>query len=217
MALAFFDLDQTLLDGDSDFEWGMYLVSIGKVDASYYESENERYYREYLAGTLDIYEFLRFAFRPLAENPYAELCQWRDEFIQARIKPMIKAKSHDLIRQHRDAGHHMAIITSTNRFIIEPIKDILQIHTLIATEPARSGGEFTGEIDGMPCFGQGKVSRATQWADSCSHTLEGSYFYSDSWNDLPLLELVDHPVAVDADKKLAAHALRNGWKCLSLK
>lgn len=217
MALAFFDLDETLLAGDSDYEWGLYLVSTGRVDAALYEKENKRFYREYRAGKFDVYEFLRFALKPLAENPYAELCRWRDEFIDMRIKPIIKTRTHDLIQQHRDAGDHLAIITSTNRFIIEPVKDLLQIETLIATEPARSNGEFTGEIEGIPCFGTGKVVRARQWAKSGSKTLEGSHFYSDSYNDLPLLELVDHPVAVDADEELTAHAIRNNWKRLSLK
>ncbi|MCY4642936.1 MAG: HAD-IB family hydrolase [Gammaproteobacteria bacterium] len=217
MALVFFDLDQTLLDGDSDYEWGLYLVSIGKVDSVVYEKENERFYREYLAGKLDIHEYLRFALRPLANNPYAKLCQWRDHFIDTRIKPMIKAKAHDLIQQHRDSGDRLAIITSTNRFIIEPAKDLLQIETLIATEPARSHGEFTGEIEGQPCFGTGKVTLAEHWAESTSQTLDGSYFYSDSRNDLPLLERVDHPVAVDADKELTAHAIKKNWERLSLK
>ena len=217
MAIAFFDLDQTLLDGDSDFEWGAYLVSIGKVDVTTYEIENERFYRAYLAGNLDIQEYLRFAMRPLAENTYSRLCQWREAFIDTRIRPMIKTRAPGLIRQHRDAGHHPAIITSTNRFITEPIKDLLQVETLIATEPARSQGEFTGEIQGIPCFGEGKITHARQWAESRSHSLEGSYFYSDSFNDLPLLETVDNPVAVDADEKLTEHAIRKGWKRLSLK
>ena len=217
MTIAFFDLDQTLLDGDSDYEWGLYLVSIGKVDAMTYEAENERYYREYLAGNLDIQEYLRFALRPLAENPYSDLCRWREEFIATRILPMIKTGAPGLIQQHRDAGHHPVIITSTNRFITEPVKNFMQVETLIATELAWHQGRFTGEIQGIPCFGKGKITLGRQWAASNAHSLEGSYFYSDSFNDLPLLEVVDHPVAVDADEKLTEHAIRKGWKRLSLK
>lgn len=217
MTLAFFDLDETLIAGDSDYEWGNHLVSIGKVDGEFYEKENQRFYKEYLAGKLDIYEFLNFAFKPLAENSYEELCQWRDEYIDLRIKPIIKTKAYGLIDQHRNAGDHLAIITATNRFITEPIKEILNIGTLIATEPAILNGEFTGEVEGTPCFGDGKVSRVKQWLESNSHTLEGSYFYSDSRNDIPLLELVDYPIAVDADEELTAHAIKSNWKRLSLK
>lgn len=217
MALVFFDLDETLLDGDSDYEWGRYLASTGKVDRATYEKENERYYREYLAGTFDILEFLDFALRPLAENSYAELCQWRSRFIETQVRPMIKPGAGDLIGRHREAGDEPVVITSTNRFIVEPICELLQIEHLIATEAARENGEFTGEVEGVPCFGPGKVTRARQWAESHAKSLQDSYFYTDSYNDLPLLECVAHPVAVDADEKLAAHASEHGWKQISLK
>ncbi len=217
MALALFDLDETLLAGDSDYEWGLHLVSLGKVDEKFYKNENERFYKQYLSGTLDVYEFLNFALKPLAENSYEELCQWRTEFIEQRIKPIIKTKAHDLIEQHRNAGDHLVIVTATNRFITEPIKDIFAIDTLIATEPAMENGKFTGDVEGTPCFGLGKVTRLNQWLASNSHSLVGSYFYSDSRNDIPLLELVDYPTAVDADEKLTAHAIKHNWKHLSLK
>ncbi|MXY15274.1 MAG: HAD family hydrolase [Proteobacteria bacterium] len=217
MALVFLDLDETLLDGDSDYEWGRYLATTGKVDRATYEKENERFYREYLAGTFDILKFLDFALKPLAENSYAELCRWRSQFIETRIRPMIKAKAHELIRHHREAGDELVIITSTNRFIVEPICELLGIENLIATEPAQENGEFTGAVEGVPCFGPGKVTRANQWADSRSKSLQDSYFYTDSFNDLPLLEHVGFPVAVDADEKLAAHANKLGWKQISLK
>ncbi len=217
MALVFFDLDETLLDGDSDYEWGRYLAATGKVDRDTYEKENERFYREYLAGTFDILEFLDFALRPLAENPYAELCQWRSRFIETQVRPMIKAGARELIGDHRKAGDEPVIITSTNRFIVEPICELLRIEHLIATEAARVNGEFTGEVQGVPCFGPGKVTRARQWAESRAASLQDSHFYTDSYNDLPLLECVAHPVAVDADEKLAAHASEHGWKQISLK
>lgn len=217
MTLVFLDLDETLLDGDSDYEWGRYLAATGKVDRTAYEKENERFYREYLAGTFDILEFLDFALKPLAENSYTELCRWRSRFVETRIRPMIKARAHELIRHHREAGDEPVIITSTNRFVVEPICELLEIENLIATELAQVGGEFTGKVEGVPCFGPGKVTRAGQWAESRSGRLQDSYFYTDSHNDLPLLECVAHPVAVDADEKLAAHASQCGWKQISLK
>lgn len=216
MAIALFDLDQTLLAGDSDYEWGLHLVALGKVDDEYYRSENERYYQEYLAGTLDIFQFLKFAFQPLAENSYLELCEWRKDFIEHRIKPIIKTKAMELISQHREAGDQLAIITATNRFITEPIKEIFEIDTLIATNPAMKDGSFTGEVEGTPCFGEGKVTRFNEWLSTMNHSLAGSYFYSDSLNDIPLLELVDHPIAVDADETLSSYAKKKGWKQISL-
>ena len=217
MALVLFDLDETLLAGDSDYEWGKHLVSMGKVDRAVYERENERFYREYLAGKLNIHEYLRFALRPLAKNSYNELCRWREEYIETRIKPMIKPKARATIEQHREAGDHLAIITATNRFITAPVQDILNVTTLIATEPEMKGGRFTGNVEGVPCFGRGKITRVKEWLASNSYSLEGSQFYSDSHNDIPLLEMVDHPIAVDADEKLTEHAIKKGWQQLSLK
>ena len=217
MAIALFDLDETLLAGDSDYEWGLHLVSLGKVNEDLYKSENERFYKEYLAGKLDIYEFLQFALKPLAENSLEELNKWRDEFIEQRIKPIVKNKARELIEQHREAGDYLVIVTATNRFITEPIKEIFNIDTLIATEPAMESGKFTGEVEGTPCFGSGKVMRVKQWLETNSLSLEGSYCYSDSRNDIPLLELVDFPTVVDADEELITHAIKNKWNRLSLK
>jgi len=216
MALALFDLDETLIAGDSDYEWGSHLVSIGKVDASYYASENERFYKEYLAGTLDVHEFLKFALLPLANNSFDKLCEWRADYIEQRIKPIIKPKAYDLIAKHRDAGDHLMIVTATNSFITEPTKEIFGMHNLIATEPEMKNGNFTGEVDGTPSYGPGKVVRLKEWLKDSNHTLEGSYFYSDSRNDIPLLELVSHPIAVDADEKLSEHAAKNHWQQISL-
>jgi len=216
MALALFDLDETLIAGDSDYEWGSHLISIGKVDAKYYASENERFYQEYLQGTLDVHEFLKFALKPLAEHAFEELCEWRKQYIEQRIKPLIKTKAINLINQHRDAGDHLVIITATNRFITEPTKEIFNMDDLIATEPEMKNGNFTGEVDGTPSYGPGKVTRLKQWLKNSNHTLEGSYFYSDSRNDIPLLELVSNPIAVDADEMLRQHATKNNWQQISL-
>lgn len=217
MALALFDLDETLISGDSDYEWGAHLVEIGKVDAEYYASENERFYKEYLAGTLNVYEFLDFSLQPLADHPFNELCQWREEYIAQRIKPIIKPKALDLIAKHRDAGDHLVIVTATNSFITAPTKEIFGMHDLIATEPEMAEGEFTGKVHGTPSFGPGKVTRLQEWLKDSSHSLEGSYFYSDSRNDIPLLELVSHPITVDADNILSEHATLNNWQQISLK
>lgn len=217
MALALFDLDETLIAGDSDYEWGQYLVSLGKVEKEYYAKENERFYQEYLNGTLDVFEFLRFALNPLTQHPYKELCEWREDYIEQRIKPIIKPKAVELIEKHRNAGDHLVIVTATNYFITEPTQEIFGMHDLIATQPAMKNGEFTGEVEGTPSFGPGKVTRLKEWLENSSHSLEGSYFYSDSRNDIPLLELVTHPVAVDADEKLSAHADKNNWQQLNLK
>ena len=216
MALALFDLDETLLAGDSDYEWGQYLVSIGKVTAQTYASENKRFYEEYLAGTLDVYEFLNFALKPLADNRYADLVLWRDDYIEKRIKPIIKKKAHDLIDSHRRSGDYLVIVTATNRFITEPVKDILGIDLLLATEPEMKNGEFTGNIIGTPNFGAGKVARVKEWLETSQQPTQGSFFYSDSRNDIPLLELVDHPIVVDGDEKLTQHAIQNNWKRISL-
>jgi HAD superfamily hydrolase (TIGR01490 family) len=217
MALALFDLDETLISGDSDYEWGTHLVTIGKVEAEYYTNENERFYNEYLAGTLDVYEFLKFALQPLANHSFSELCEWREEYINQRIKPIIKPKAIDLINKHRDAGDFLVIVTATNSFITEPTKEIFGMDDLIATEPEMVNGEFTGEVHGTPSFGPGKVTRLQEWLKDSSHSLEGSYFYSDSRNDIPLLDLVSHPITVDADEKLGEYASQHGWQQISLK
>ncbi len=217
MALVFLDLDETLLDGDSDYEWGQFLCHIGKVDRAFYENENERFYQEYLAGDFDAMEFLDFALKPLAENAYAELCQWRTRFIETHIRPMVKPRAHGLIERHREAGDLPVIITSTNRFITQPISELLQVEDLIATDLVRKDGEFTGEVEGIPCFSEGKVIRAEQWVLSHAMSMQGSYFYTDSYNDLPLLEIVEHPIVVDADKKLTEHAIENDWERISLR
>ncbi len=160
---------------------------------------------------------MNFALQPLANNSYDELCQWREDYIEQRIKPIIKPKAFDLISKHRDAGDRLVIVTATNSFITEPTKDMFGMDDLIATEPAIENGNFTGKVRGTPSFGPGKVTRLQEWLKDSSDSLEGSYFYSDSRNDIPLLELVSHPIAVDADEKLSEHAAENNWQQISLK
>jgi HAD superfamily hydrolase (TIGR01490 family) len=217
MSLALFDLDNTLLDGDSDYLWGRFLVDEGIVDGKYYERENQRFFDQYLAGTLDIVAYSRFAFKPLAETPIEELHRLRSNFIEQHIKPLILPKAIDLLSQHRHQGDILIIITSTNRYITEPISTEMGADILMATEPEFKKGRFTGDLLGIPCFQQGKVMRLRAWMKKTGHSLEGSWFYSDSHNDLPLLEIVTHPVAVDADSRLSQHAKAKGWPIISLK
>ena len=216
MALAIFDLDNTLLSGDSDYLWGVYLADNGIVDRAHYEAENARFFEDYKAGRLDIYEFLAFSLRPLADNQPADLERWRSEFLRKIIDPLISAPARDLVERHRERGDTPMIITATNSFVTRPIAERFGIRHLIATEPHRENGRFTGRVEGEPSFREGKVTRLRQWLDGTGNDLEGSYFYSDSHNDLPLLELVDHPVAVDPDDQLKMVAEARRWPVISL-
>lgn len=217
MALAIFDLDNTLLGGDSDFLWGRYLCEHGIVDETAYRRANEHYYQQYLDGVLDIHEFLEFVFKPLASHDVEQLEQWRREYLQQKIEPIILPAGRALVASHRDRGDTLLIITATNSFITAPIAQMLGVEHLIASEPEFRDGRYTGRVAGTPSFHQGKVTRLQAWMDQHRVDLDGSTFYSDSHNDLPLLELVDSPVAVDPDPKLQAVAQSRGWKILSLR
>lgn len=217
MSLAIFDLDNTLLRGDSDHAWGEFLVEQGAVDRERFASENNRYYAAYLAGTLDIYEFLeQHQLRPLAEHDRATLERWRMEFVRAKIAPLITPAARALVEQHRAQGDTLLIITATNRFITAPIAAAFGIPHLIATEPEELNGQFTGKVAGVPSYREGKVERLSEWLTDRHENLDDSWFYSDSHNDLPLLNLVDHPVAVNADEILAQVARTRGWPMIEL-
>jgi HAD superfamily hydrolase (TIGR01490 family) len=217
VALAIFDLDHTLLSGDSDHTWGQFLVDKKIVDPSHYEKQNNYFYEQYKVGGLDIYEYLTFALKPLTDNPLATMHALRDEFIEQRIKPLITQKSRDLIAKHKNAGDDLLIITATNAFITRPIATLLGFSELIAPEPEMIDGQYTGAITGIPSFHQGKVIRLEMWLTEKNMNLEGAFFYSDSHNDLPLLNIIDHPVAVDADEILTHTANRNNWPIISLR
>lgn len=217
MTLAIFDLDNTLLGGDSDYEWGQYLVNQGHVDRDTYEAANKRFYEEYKQGVLDIREFARFSFKPLTEHPIETLHQWREDYIATRIRSIMLPASRYLIEQHKQQGHTLMIITATNRFITEPIARELGIEHLLATDPEMMAGKYTGELAGIPCFQSGKVERLKLWMAEHDEDLSDSWFYSDSHNDIPLLELVSNAVAVDADEVLDAHAQQQGWTRMSLR
>ena len=220
MRLALFDLDNTLLAGDSDYEWGQFLVDRGVLERASYEAQNRAYYDQYVAGRLDIHEYLGFALRPLAAHTREELEGWHAEFMAARIVPMIAPQARALVRAHREAGDLCAIITATNSFVTAPIAREFGVEHLIATEPESRHGRFTGRVAGTPCFRDGKLRRLEEWLAGLGRRLADfaeSAFYSDSHNDLPLLERVTRPVAVDPDPQLAAEARRRGWAVISLR
>ncbi|MDY6978537.1 MAG: HAD family hydrolase [Pseudomonadota bacterium] len=217
MALAIFDLDNTLLNGDSDYLWGRFLAEQGRVDAEAYERENRRFYEEYKSGQLDIREFLAFSLRPLSEIPLPELNDLHRQFMDREIRPRITPAARALLDKHRERDDFLLIITATNRFITEPIAGELGVDDLLATDPEQIDGRYTGQVSGIPCFREGKVQRLEQWLKQTGQNLADSWFYSDSHNDLPLLERVPHPVAVDPDETLADHAGARGWPILSLR
>ena len=217
MALAIFDLDNTLLGGDSDYLWGQYLIEKGIVDQESYEQANDHFYEQYRLGTLDIMEFLEFALRPLAAHDMQQLHQWHNDFMLNKIEEIMLPRAIKLVSQHRQAGDTLMIITATNRFVTKPIADKLGVPNLLATDPEINEGRFTGKVAGTPCFKEGKVIRLNAWLKEKSLSLNDSWFYSDSHNDLPLLKLVTHPVAVDADEKLLAYARQHHWQHISLR
>ena len=211
MALALFDLDNTLLNGDSDHAWGIYLTEIGVVDKTLHERKQDEFYLQYQNGTLDIDGFLSFQLQVLSQFPLAQLFKWRADFIETIIKAMIESGKPDLLQSHRENNDQLVIITATNDFITRPIADLLEVETLIATQAELLNNKYTGAVSGTPCFQTGKVTRLTQWLKTQEQQLDGSYFYSDSINDLPLLEIDDHPIAVTPDDKLRAHAQNADW------
>lgn len=217
MTLALFDLDNTLLSGDSDYEWGQFLVSKGLVERDHYETANQQFYEQYKRGVLDIHEFSAFSFKPLSERSMEELAELHREFMATAIRPLMSDAALQLVENHRNQDHTLVIITATNSFITRPIAQAFGIPNLLATEPKIVDGRYTREIEGIPCFQGGKVTRLQQWLENRAETLAGSYFYSDSHNDLPLLEMVDYPAVVDPDDILRKTATNREWPILSLR
>jgi HAD superfamily hydrolase (TIGR01490 family) len=215
--LAIFDLDNTLLAGDSDHAWGDFLIARDLVDGKHYKATNDRFYREYTAGRLDINAYLEFSLKVLSELPMAKLDQLRDEFMEAVIEPLILPKAEALIAQHRKLGDFLLIITATNDFVTRPIAERLGVDELIATNAELVAGRYTGKVSGTPCYREGKVTRLNEWLAKTGHNLERSSFYSDSHNDVPLLEVVDYAIAVDPDKELRRIAGERHWRIMSLR
>lgn len=214
MALALFDLDKTLLGGDSDFLWGEFLSEIGAVDVDNYQVQNQIFFDDYARGELDINEYLEFCLSPLADNSVKQLNKWHQQFMAKKIQPIFLEKAKKVIDVHKKNGDRVVVITATNSFVTRPIAQVYGINDLIATEPEVIAGEFTGKVSGEPCFQIGKVHKLKAWCEENNEGLEGAYFYSDSHNDLPLLKLVDNPIVVHGDDKLLAIAKQNNWQCM---
>ena len=221
--LALFDLDNTLLAGDSDHGWAQFLIDIGVLDGPSYEARNDAFFAQYKTGTLDIYEFLEFQLAPLARHPRAQLDAWHAQFMREKILPMITRAARTLVARHLAEGSLCAVVTATNDFVTAPIAREFGIPHLVATRAALSSkgdGAYTGKPDGLPCFREAKLTRVDEWLAGLGRRWQDfgqSHFYSDSHNDLPLLERVSHPVVVDGDAALRAIAAARGWPQLRLR
>jgi HAD superfamily hydrolase (TIGR01490 family) len=217
LALALFDLDNTLIAGDSDHAWGEFVVAKGLVDGAQFSATNDKFFADYQQGQLDIHAYLSFALEPLAKFSPAQLNDLHKEFMREKINPIKLAKADQIVEKHRLAGDTIMVITATNSFVTAPIVESLGIDLLIASEGEIINGRYTGKPSGVPRYKEGKVTRLHHWLDQTGHNLDGAYFYSDSHNDLPLLSIVDHPIAVDPDPTLRQHALDHGWPILSFR
>ena len=217
MALAIFDLDNTLLGTDSDNAWGEFAVARGIVDAETYGTLNTRFFNDYLDGKLDVNAYLEFCLEPLSRYSREELERWHALFMEEKIEPFILPRAIELVRRHEQAGDTTLIITATNRFVAGPIGRRYGIDIMLASECEEIDGRYTGKPCDIPCFREGKITRLQRLLEETGHDLKGAYFYSDSRNDLPLLSLVDNPVAVDPDDVLLAHAREHGWPVISLR
>ncbi|HCR97435.1 MULTISPECIES: HAD family hydrolase [Halomonas] len=217
MSLAIFDLDNTLISIDSDHAWGEFLLEQGAVDPVAYREANERFMADYKAGTLDMAAFLEVALKPLADNTPEQLAAWHQQFMASKIEPHILSKAEELLARHRTRGDTLLIVTATNHFITAPIAERLGVDYLIAVNPEMENGRYTGRASGTPSYREGKITRLHEWLEDKDFTLDGAWFYSDSHNDLPLLEEVDHPVAVDPDDTLRQVAEQRQWRIMSLR
>jgi HAD superfamily hydrolase (TIGR01490 family) len=217
MALAIFDLDNTLIAGDSDHSWGEFLVAENIVDRQYYKTMNDKFYADYESGCLDILAYLEFSLEPLTRLSMENLESLHKKFMRDVINPMKLEQAADLINHHRQAGDRLLVITSTHRFIVEPICESLGINEIIATDLEIIDNKYTGKVEGTPTYKEGKVIRFHQWLETQKVRNKGSYFYSDSINDMPMLLEVDHPVAVDPDSALREEAESRHWKIISLR
>jgi HAD superfamily hydrolase (TIGR01490 family) len=219
MNLAIFDLDNTLLKGDSDYNWALFLIKKGFIDKASYEQKNEQFYQDYQNGSLDVFKYCEFQFRVLKNNKREIIEQLREQYLQEVILPMIPDKAYDLVEQHKTNKEKLLIITATNSFITKPIGKIFGIDDLIGTDPEEFNGNFTGRVAGFPAFQEGKVKRLLIWLEDKNLSMESFekiFFYSDSRNDIPLLEKVTNPVAANPDKILLAKAKDKGWPVINL-
>ena len=213
--LTIFDLDNTLLAGDSDRAWGQYIVE-KKIVSEDFLSESEIFYNNYYDGDLDIHRFLDFCLQPLMQNNWNDLIELRKGFIKDKIKPMMLDKAIEKVVLCKSKGP-VIIATATNSFVTRPIADLFGIDNLIATEFVIKNNKFTGEVDGVPCFREGKVQKVESWINKNNYSFTDATFYSDSFNDLPLLEKVKTAIVVDGDDKLIEMAKHNEWQCISFR
>lgn len=217
MTLAIFDLDNTLIGDDSDHLWGQFVCEQQLVDEADFAKRSDQFYADYQTGDLDIDAYLHFALGTLRGHPAELLDAWHRAFMDSKIKPVMLPKAAELIADHRKRGHELLIITATNRFVTAPIAAALGVENLIACDAEIVDGLYTGAPRGIPSYQAGKVARLYEWLGDRDSSLQGAWFYSDSHNDLPLLELVDNPVAVDPDDTLRAKAVELGWPVISLR
>lgn len=215
MALAIFDLDKTLIGGDSDFLWGEFLTEIDAVNSQTYQQKNQYFFDQYALGKLDIDEYLQFCLEVLSQHSMATLHEWRQKFIREKIEPILLPKAKTVVDKHRKKGDILLIITATNRFITEPIAAKYGIEILLASNPEIKNGRYTGKVSGVPCFQTGKIKHLQRYLEKTDENMNGATFYSDSHNDLPMLELVDNPVVVNGDEKLLKIAHQRNWKILN--
>ena len=214
MALAIFDLDKTLINGDSDFLWGEFMSEIGAVDEKTYQIKNQYFFDQYALGRLDINEYLEFCLEPLSQNDMQTLNNWHQQFMSENIEKILLPKAQAVVDKHKAKGDTVMVITATNSFVTKPIVAKYGIEHLLATNPEVKQGRYTGKVEGEPCFQIGKIHHLNQWLAQTGHTIDGAYFYSDSHNDLPMLELVDNPIVVHGDNKLQEIAKHRGWPSL---
>ena len=217
--VALFDLDYTLIPMDSDYQWGEFTLALGWCDGEDFKRRNAQYYEDYKAGTLDIHDYVRFATRAMRAQGAEKSAQAHARYMQTIIDTAIQPKALALVQAHQAAGDEVVIVTATNEFVTRPIATAFGVKELIAIELARDAqGEFTGEIAGTPSFREGKVTRVQAWLAARQlywHSVE-TVFYSDSINDLALLEKVNHPVATNPDAALRAIATERQWRILEL-
>ncbi|MDC0198099.1 HAD-IB family hydrolase [Candidatus Thioglobus sp.] len=215
MPLAIYDLDNTLIGGDSDYLWGEFLCDEGIIsDRESFQKMNDYFYHQYETGELNIFAWADFSFKVLTDHSLDELNKLRKDFVDTKIKPILLEKAQSCINNHKEKGDTVLVITASNTFITKPIIEMYGIDHLLATEPEFISGRFTGKVSGIPCFQSGKIDNLMPWLEKNNESLIGSYFYSDSHNDLPLLELVDNPIAVNSDEILSSAAHKNGWPVL---
>ena len=220
LQLAIFDLDNTLLNGDSDYNWSLFLIQHGILDAAVHKERNEQFFKEYQSGNLDVYAYCEFQFKALKDNPRELLDELRVDYINKIIEPMITNEAKDLVESHRKENHKLLIITATNSYITKPIADLFGIEDLIGTDLEELNGQFTGKVSGLPSFQEGKITRLNSWLEEGGlkfKDLEKTFFYSDSMNDIPLLERVSNPVAVNPDEILEKKAIKKNWPIIHLR